>query len=175
MKCTQYESQVLAPFLVGASWTDSVMSFWLAGRIGLSDSACFLFISLLNCLRSAQVRNFLTVTCSKSKHFSRYRRNSSSSARKFQDVRWCLLLQQTNKQTNKENRTFQKSLLVWEAIYLWTHPCTPPLWLWPALRLLVQSHRVEPLYFGCCCQWYLLHPDLHQGDWRVAWHPGPQL
>lgn len=71
------------PFLVGASWTDSVMSFWLAGRIGLSDSACFLFVSLLNCLRSAQVRNFLTVTCSKSKHFSRYRRNSSSSVRRF--------------------------------------------------------------------------------------------
>lgn len=69
------------PFLVGASWTDSVISFWLAGRMGLSDSACFLFMSLLNCLLSAHVRNFFTVTCSKSKHFSRYERKSSSSAR----------------------------------------------------------------------------------------------
>lgn len=70
----------LIPFFVGASWTDSVMSFWLAGRIGLSDSACFLFMSLLNCRRSAQVRNFLTVTCSKSNRFSRYERNASRSA-----------------------------------------------------------------------------------------------
>lgn len=91
------------------------------------------------------------------------------------EVSRCQMMSFTNKQTNKEKRTFQKSLLVWEAIYLWTHPCTPPLWPWPALRLLVQSQRVEPLYFGCCCQWYLLHPDLHQGDWSVAWHPGPQL
>lgn len=81
-----YESVQLLPFFVGASWTDSVMSFWLAGRIGLSDSACFLFMSLLNCLLSAQVRNFFTVTCSKSKHFSRYERNSSSSVRWFYKV-----------------------------------------------------------------------------------------
>lgn len=37
-----------SPFFVGASCTDKVMSFWLAGRMGLSDSACFRFISRLN-------------------------------------------------------------------------------------------------------------------------------
>lgn len=86
------------PFLVGVSDTDRVMSFWLAGRMGLSDSACFLLMSLLNCLRSAQVRNFFTVTCSKSKHFSRQLRNSSISGRGFNQggISVILLLQKPN-------------------------------------------------------------------------------
>lgn len=127
-------TQLVIPFLVGASWTDNVMSFWLAGRIGLSDSACFLFMSLLNCLRSAQVRNFLTVTCSKSKHFSRYRRKSSSSERKSNDVRFWVLPGEIG-----ENES------VLGKPYLWTRPCTPPPWPWLVLRLLEQCPRAATL------------------------------